>query len=411
MYTFFYNIGMALMSFVFRLAAPFSEKARLWARGRRKIFKRLEEAIDPGAEIIWFHAASLGEFEQGRPVIEGFRERYPHYKILLTFFSPSGYEVRKDYKGADYIFYLPVDRLRNAKRFVSIVRPKIAVFIKYEFWGNYLKELNKNETQVFSISAIFRRKSGFFNKFYGRRYRRLLTYFEHLFVQNEGSRRLLKAVGVTNVTVAGDTRFDRVYDIATQAKVIPALEEFGGKAPLFIAGSTWPADEELIIQLMNESPETKFVIAPHEIHPERIDRLIASTKRRSVRYTQLAEGEDLARAEILVIDTIGILSSVYRYGNYAYIGGGFGVGIHNTLEAATFGLPLSFGPNYKKFQEATDLISMGGATSINSYAELRDWYTHLRDDSLEYNMASDRCRDYVEKGRGATEIILSQIKS
>ena len=409
MVNFFYNIMMSLMSFVIRFASPFNAKARLWTRGRSRIFRRLKKQIDPSAAIAWFHAASLGEFEQGRPVIEAFREKYPHYKILLTFFSPSGYEVRKNYSGADYIFYLPVDTARNARRFVSIVKPRVAVFIKYEFWGNYLRFLQQNGTRIFSISAIFRRKSAFFNKTYGRRYRRLLTYFEHIFVQNEESRRLLRAVGVTNVTVAGDTRFDRVYAIATQAKTIPLLESFAQGAPVFIAGSTWPADEELIGQLITESPEAKFIIAPHEIHPDRIDRFTASLKRKCLRYTQIKEGDDVASARVLVIDTIGILSSAYRYGRYAYIGGGFGVGIHNTLEAATFGLPLSFGPNYMKFQEAIDLIAMGGAKSNANYEELRDWYHTLRDDEGEYALASERCREYVEKGRGATALILSKI--
>ena len=396
------------MVFAFRLASPFHAKARRWVRGRKAIFRRLREAIDPDADIAWFHAASLGEFEQGRPVIEAFRQKYPHYKILLTFFSPSGYEYRKHYPGADYIFYLPADTGRNARRFVEIARPKVAVFIKYEFWSNYLRCLHESGARIFSISAIFRRKSGFFSKLYGRRYRRLLGFFEHIFVQNEISRRRLRAVGVTNVTVAGDTRFDRVYDIAMKAKAIPLLDSFvsDGK-PVFIAGSTWPADEELIVALMARSPEAKFVIAPHEIHPDRIEKLVASTARKTVRYTLQAPDADVSAADVLILDTIGVLSSAYRYGRYAYIGGGFGVGIHNTLEAATFGLPLSFGPNYGKFQEAVDLISMGGACSIGTERELIDWYDALRDDEPGYLRASGCCREYVATGRGATDLILS----
>lgn len=398
------------MVLAIRLASPFNRKAKLWIRGRKGIFKRLRETIDPNADVAWFHAASLGEFEQGRPVIEAFRQKYPHYKILLTFFSPSGYEHRKNYPGADYIYYLPIDTSRNARRFVEIAHPKIAVFIKYEFWSNYLRFLHRSGARIFSISAIFRRKSGFFSKVYGRRYRRLLDYFEHIFVQNEISRRRLRAVGITNVTVAGDTRFDRVHDIARQAKVIPLLESFAsGDKPVFIAGSTWPADEELIIPLINESPKTKFIIAPHEIHEDRIEKLITLTKRPTVRYTRQEAGADISSAEVLIIDTIGVLSSAYRYARFAYIGGGFGVGIHNTLEAATFGLPLSFGPNYRKFQEAIDLISMGGAASINSYFELKTWFRTLRDHETEYNLAAQRTREYVEKGRGATAIILAQL--
>jgi len=408
---FIYNVMMWLTVFAIRLAAPFNKKAKLWIRGRKNIFQRLRETIDPHADIAWFHAASLGEFEQGRPVIEAFRKKFPEYKILLTFFSPSGYEYRKNYPGADYIFYLPIDSSRNARRLVQIAHPKIAVFIKYEFWSNYLRALHKNGTRIFSISAVFRRKSGFFNKVYGRCYRRLLDFFEHIFVQNEISRCRLRAVGVKHVTVAGDTRFDRVYDIAMQAKVIPLLESFAcdGK-PVFIAGSTWPQDEELLLSLINRSPETKFVIAPHEIHEDHIEKLVGASRRKTIRYTQQQPDADISSAEVLIIDTIGVLSSAYRYGKYGYIGGGFGVGIHNTLEAAAFGLPLAFGPNYRKFQEAVDLISMGGAHSINGEKELTDWYRMLRDVEAEYNMASERCRQYVQKGRGATDIILSALE-
>ena len=409
MMNFFYDIGMLLLSGAIRLAAPFNEKARQWVRGRRNIFERMAERIDPYADIAWFHAASLGEFEQGRPVIEAFREKYPDYKILLTFFSPSGYEVRKDYPGADYIFYLPVDTSYNARRFTDIVNPKIAVFIKYEFWGNYLRALKTCRTRTFSISAIFSRRSKFFSHRYGRYYRRLLNCFEHIFVQDEPSRRLLKAVGVTWVTTAGDTRFDRVGAIAAQAKVIPILDKFAQGAPLFIAGSTWPPDDELILRLINDAPEARFVIAPHEIHEDRVERLVAASRRKAVRYTHVKTWNDLADAQVLVVDTVGILSSVYRYGHYAWIGGGFGAGIHNTLEAAVFGLPLAFGPNWRAFREAAELIDRGGATSVRSYAELLDWYTRLRDDKRAYKTASDRCRDYVEQGRGATEIILSKI--
>lgn len=405
----FYNIAMLLMELGIRVAALFNPKARKWVRGRRHIFLRLKRYVHKDADIAWFHAASLGEFEQGRPVIERFREKYPDYKILVTFFSPSGYEVRKKYKGADYVFYLPSDTSWNARRFVALVNPKVAVFIKYEFWANYLKYLKKNGTRTFIISSIFQPNSAFFNKWYGHRYRKLLGCFEHIFVQNDESRRLLNAVGIKNVTVAGDTRFDRVYAIATKSKQLPLVESFAAGASVFVAGSTWPADEELIMQLAERSPETKFIIAPHEIHPERIEKLIASTTRRCVRFTQLKPEDDLSAAEVLFVDTIGILSSVYRYGRFAYIGGGFGVGIHNTLEAATFGLPLAFGPNYMKFKEARDLIALGGAVSITSFEELNDWFFSLRDDDLEYDMASGRCRDYVKNGRGATAAILSEI--
>jgi 3-deoxy-D-manno-octulosonic-acid transferase len=407
---FLYNLAMCGMSLVFSLAAPFNRKARLWRQGRRRIFQRLREAIDPEADIAWFHAASLGEFEQGRPVIEAFRKKYPSYQILLTFFSPSGYEIRKNYAGADYIFYLPVDTSWNARRFVRIVRPKIAIFIKYEFWRNYLRTLHRGGTRIFCISALFRPDSAFFNPVYGGWYRKLLGYFEHIFVQNDDSRDRLAQVGATHVTVAGDTRFDRVWAIARQARELPPLESFASDGrPVFIAGSTWPPDEELLVRLIDASPEAKFIIAPHEIHEERIQKLIESISRPAFRYTRLTPDTDLSRVDVLILDTIGILSSAYRYGCYGYIGGGFGVGIHNTLEAAVFGLPLAFGPNYTKFQEARDLIDLGGARSISDYRELGGWYTGLREDAAARKKASDACRTYVEQGRGATEIILSRL--
>ncbi len=409
-----YNIAVGLSGFLYGRAAAFSPKARLWAQGRRRIFERLRQSVGPdaaaGADIAWFHAASLGEFEQGRPVIEAFREKHPHHKILLTFFSPSGYEVRKNYAGADWVFYLPLDTARNARKFIGIVRPKIVVFIKYEFWRNHLRAARAAGARIFCISALFQAGSPFFNKVYGRWYRRVLGYFDRIFVQNDASRERLAAVGITNVTVAGDTRFDRVWAIARQARELPLLASFASDGrPVFIAGSTWPPDEELIVRLIDDSPEAKFVLAPHEIHAERIEKLIASMPRKAVRYTQLDPNADIASAEVLVIDTIGILSSAYRYGRYGYIGGGFGAGIHNTLEAATFGLPLAFGPNHQKFQEAKELIVLGGAHSVTDYETLRDWYVGLRDDPSVYEKASAACKNYVETGRGATETILSHL--
>ncbi len=410
----FYNVTIKLLGFVYTLAAAFNPKARLWVQGRRSIFERLRQAVGPdaasGAAIAWFHAASLGEFEQGRPVIEAFREKYPHYKILLTFFSPSGYEVRKNYAGADWIFYLPLDTARNARQFIGIVRPKVVVFIKYEFWRNHLRAARAAGARIYCISALFQADSPFFNKVYGRWYRRVLGYFDRIFLQNDASRERLAIVGITSVTVAGDTRFDRVWAIVQQARELPLLASFASDGrPVFIAGSTWPPDEELIVRLIAESPEAKFVIAPHEIHEDRLQKLIASIPRKSLRYTQLTPGADIASAEVLVLDTIGILSSAYRYGRYGYIGGGFGVGIHNTLEAAAFGLPLAFGPRYEKFQEAKDLIALDGARSVSDYEVLMDWYIGLRDDPSACEKASSACKTYVETGRGATGIILSYL--
>lgn len=407
---FLYNLGIHLLGLAFRSAAFFNPKARLWVRGQRRLFERMRQTIDPQAPLAWFHAASLGEFEQGRPVIEAFRAKHPEYRILLTFFSPSGYEIRKDYTGADYVFYLPLDTPRNARLLAGLVNPKIAVFIKYEFWRNHLRVVRAAGARVFCVSAIFPEGSAFFNPVYGRWYRKSLAFFEHIFVQDNDSLARLIAVGVRNATVAGDTRFDRVWAIARQAGELPVLASFASDGrPLFIAGSTWPPDEELIVRLIDESPETKFVIAPHEIHPERIEKLLDAIGRKTIRYTQWDHASDRSAAEVLLLDTIGILSSVYRYGRYGYVGGGFGVGIHNTLEAAAFGLPLVFGPNYAKFQEAKELITRGGARSIADYRQLKDFYTTLRDDAQAWEKASEACREYVEEGRGATERILSQL--
>lgn len=297
------------------------------------------------------HVASLGEFEQGRPIIEKIRLEHPRYKILLTFFSPSGYEIRKDYPGADYIFYLPIDTPRNARRFLDIVRPEIAIFVKYEFWINLLTGLRRRGIRTYIVSAIFRRNSVFFRQ-WGGLWRQALETFDTLFVQNEESRILLGKLGFDNVVVAGDTRFDRVAQIAANAKRIELVERFRGGERLFVAGSTWGPDEELLIELMNANPGIKFVVAPHEMDESRIARLIGETRGGAVRYTRCTDSTVLDDKQLLILDTVGILASVYGYATWAYIGGGFGVGIHNTLEAATFGLPVAFGPNYAKFKEA-----------------------------------------------------------
>ncbi|MBQ4278596.1 MAG: 3-deoxy-D-manno-octulosonic acid transferase [Rikenellaceae bacterium] len=405
-----YDLGIYAMQAGIALAALFNPKARLWRQGRRDIFRRLADTVgrDDGRPVAWFHAASLGEFEQGRPVIEELRRRRPGYKILVTFFSPSGYEIRKNYSGADYIFYLPADTPRNARRFMRIVRPELAFFVKYEFWLNYLAALRRSDCRTFIISAIFRADSVFF-KWYGGAFRRALHTFERLFVQNAESQALLRTIGVTNVSVAGDTRFDRVCEIASATRELDLVHAFAGDSRVVVCGSTWPPDEELLLRLIGDFPALKFIVAPHEIVPSRIERLIARSPRRAVRYTQLASPADLAGAEVLVVDTIGILSSVYRYGTYAYIGGGFGVGIHNILEAATFGLPLAFGPNYHRFKEACDLVAMGGAASIDAYEPLRAWLGGLEADAALRARASRVCADYVADNRGATATILGAL--
>ena len=367
-----YNFCVAVYARLIALASLWNPKAKLWTTGRKNVFERMARAISPSDRIVWIHVASLGEFEQGRPLMEQIRKQYPEFKILLTFFSPSGYEVRKDYKGADYIFYMPIDTPRNVGRFLDIAHPEIAVFVKYEFWLNYLRQLKARGTRTYVISSIFRRNSIFFRS-YGFLWRQALDAFDRIFVQNEESRELLHGIGFDNVIVAGDTRFDRVAAIAEAVKRIDAIETFKGDAPLFIAGSTWRPDEEILMELIADNPRIKFVIAPHEMDEARINRIMTQTCGRAVRYTH-CDAQSLARSQVLILDTVGILASVYRYASWAYIGGGFGVGIHNTLEAATFALPIAFGPNYAKFKEARDMVALGAATKVESAEELKRWF-------------------------------------
>lgn len=403
-----YNFGLILYVWAIRLAAPRHRKARLWLEGRKDLYRRMREAIDPEARIVWVHVASLGEFEQGRPIIEEIRKSHPAYKILLTFYSPSGYEIRKDYKGVDYIFYLPVDTPRNARRFLDAARPEIAVFVKYEFWLNLLAELRRRKIRTYIVSAIFRRDSIFFRP-YGGLWRQALETFDVLFVQNDESKKLLAELGFDNVLVAGDTRFDRVAEIARAAKHIDIVERFKGDERLFVAGSTWGPDEDLLLQLMNENPDVKFVIAPHEMDEGRIARLLAETRGGALRYTQCTPRTGYGSRQLLVLDTVGLLASVYGYATWSYIGGGFGAGIHNTLEAATFGLPVAFGPNYGKFKEARDLVTLGAARAVENYEQLRAWFIPLRDNEQYLQKTCRIAKDYTTRHQGATGIIVKTI--
>ena len=402
-----YNLSIALYSGLLKAVAPWNKKAKQWVVGRKNIFERMASAIAPTDKIVWIHVASLGEFEQGRPIIEQIRKERPEYKILLTFFSPSGYEIRKNYDGADYIFYLPIDTPCNVKRFLDIAHPEIAVFVKYEFWLNYLTQLKKRGVRSYLVSAIFRKESVFFRS-YGSIWREALDAFDQMFVQNEESRELLHKIGYDNVIVAGDTRFDRVAAIAKAAKPVDIVAKFKGEAPLFVAGSTWGPDEDILMTLVNDNPQIKFVIAPHEMEEARIRHILDSVKGGAVRYTQL-EGVSLEEKQVLVLDTIGILSSVYGSAKWSYIGGGFGVGIHNTLEAATFALPIAFGPNYLKFKEAVDMVSLGVATSVTNYEELKRWFEPLRDDVALLAEVSRAAKDYTSKHQGATEAIVKAL--
>ena len=399
-----YNIAMHCYRIGVGLVSPWNKKAKLWCEGRRNLFERLRQSLDPTAQIIWVHVASLGEFEQGRPIIEQIKADHPEYKILLTFYSPSGYEIRKNYQGADYIFYLPLDTPLNARRFLDIVNPKVAVFVKYEYWINMLSQLRARAIRTFIVSAIFRKDSIFFRS-YGSMWRRALDTFETIFVQDEASKQLLSTIGKENVVVAGDTRFDRVAQIAAAAKKIDSIEQFKGQSRLFVAGSTWGPDEDLLVALANDNPTIKFIIAPHEMSEERMSKIESSAKGGAVRYTAY---DGTADCQILILNTMGMLSSVYGYADFSYIGGGFGVGIHNTLEAATFGLPIAFGPNYHKFKEARDMIALGAATSITDYQQLSAWFAPLRDNSDHLSAVSSISKEYTAKNQGATAAFCKQ---
>lgn len=404
---FLYSIAISLYSIIARIVALWSPKAKLWCRGRKGLLERMAQTIPSSEQIVWMHVASLGEFEQGRPIIEKIRRKHPEYKILITFFSPSGYEIRRNYEGADYIFYLPNDTPRNVKRFLDIVNPEIAIFVKYEFWLNYLSELRARKIRSFIVSAIFRRNSIFFRP-WGFAWRNALEAYETIFVQDENSKTLLAECGFDNVVVAGDTRFDRVWDITKGSKELPIIEKFKGNKDIFIAGSSWEADEDILIPLIEKNPDIKFIIAPHEIGTDRINALMQRVAGYSIKYSECSAQSDLEGVQLLVLDTMGMLSSVYKYASWGYIGGGFGKGIHNTLEAATFGLPIAFGTNYLKFKEACDLISLGVATSVSSTQELEKWFEPLKNRAYRSDINA-KCLEFISHKRGATELITTTI--
>lgn len=409
-----YSLVIHLYSLIIELISPFHRKARIMRLGQWKTNGILREKIDRNAKYIWFHASSLGEFEQGRPMIEKIKATHPEYKILLTFFSPSGYEVRKNYNGADVICYLPFDTPYRVKKFLNLANPAIAVFIKYEFWGNYLSELKARNIPVYIISAIFRPDQLFF-QWYGYSYRKMLACFSHLFVQDERSKNLLNEFGITNVTVTGDTRFDRVLDVRNQARDLPRVEQFvkgahAEKQLTLIAGSSWPQDEEILIPYFNEHPELKLIIAPHEIHREHLMYIESLLKRPSVRLSEVMHDESLLEGKAcLIVDSFGLLSSIYRYGTIAYIGGGFGAGIHNTLEAAVYGIPVLFGPKFRKFREARDLIATGGGFSVSDpqafCGKMDELLTYH--EILEASGRSAGC--FVNDNAGATDRVLEEL--
>ena len=420
-----YNIIIYLYLFGVAIYSRFNEKVRKMWRGERDAFNVLREKVEPGARYVWFHAASLGEFEQGRPLMEQIKRDHPELKILLTFFSPSGYEVRKDYKGADIICYLPLDTIRNARRFLRLIRPEMAFFIKYEFWYNYLHILKHRGVPTYSVSSIFRDGQVFF-RWYGRQYGRVLKCFTHFYVQNEKSRDLLHTIGIDCVTIVGDTRFDRVLQIKEQAKQLSVVESFisgpslkveTSSPKVFVAGSSWPPDEEIFIRYFKEHPDWKLIIAPHVIgedHLQQIEKLLEGKD--VVRYTRLqaneAPSETVRGGEYpaLIIDCFGLLSSIYRYATVSYVGGGFGVSIHNTLEAAVWGCPVIFGPENQKFQEAQGLKACGGGFEIKNYDDFAQLMDRFNNDDAFLKDAGRKAETYVESLAGATEIVLKDVE-
>jgi 3-deoxy-D-manno-octulosonic-acid transferase len=407
--TLLYNIGIFLYSLSIRIVSLFNQKAKFFIQGRKNWKETLQNKMEKDARYIWFHCASLGEFEQGRPVIEEIKKQFPEFKIVLTFFSPSGYEIRKNYAGADVVSYLPIDTKANAKAFLSIVKPEKAFFIKYEFWYFFITELKKQNIPLYLFSAIFRENQLFFkNTPLGNWYKKSLFQFEHFFVQNKLSAQLLKNIGLTNITVSGDTRFDRVAAIAKGAKEIPVVEKFKGNSLLIIAGSTWKPDEELLIEFINKNKDVKLIIAPHEVSDANVNRIHELLINPAISFSKINENE-MDGYQVLIIDSIGLLSSLYQYGSIAYIGGGFGVGIHNILEAATFGMPIVFGPNYKRFKEAVDLTSIGGAISITNLTELKHTFNRLISDKRVLNKAAQKSEHYVEENVGSTKLIIKKV--
>jgi 3-deoxy-D-manno-octulosonic-acid transferase len=410
----FYDLSLLCYILAIRLAALWgNEKARLWVAGRRNWKQRYPELCRSDRPAIWVHCSSLGEFEQGRPLMEDIRARFPQYRIVLTFFSPSGYEIRKNYQGADLVCYLPADTSANARFFLDLIRPEKAFFIKYEFWWHYLAEMKKRGIPVYLVSANFRDEQAFFRPYAGW-YRKFLECFAHIFVQNERSQVLLSEAGIHNVTITGDTRFDRVCRVSDAAMELPLVAAFRGDSLCLVAGSTWPADEDLLIRFMKEQPlPVKWIIAPHEIYEHNIQRLMEAIPLPVVRYTRLSreEGAHLGDASsgVLIVDNMGMLSSVYRYGDVAFIGGGFGKGIHNTLEAAAFSIPVLFGPRYHKFQEAVGLIASRGGFSVEGYAGLKEHLSRLLLDSEARREAGNIAGAYVASGRGATQKILEKV--
>ncbi|MEI7802935.1 MAG: glycosyltransferase N-terminal domain-containing protein, partial [Bacteroidota bacterium] len=407
LFLFAYDSAIQFYAGAIRVAALFNPKAKLWLSGRKNLLQQIKQTVTPHDNLIWMHCASVGEFEQGRPVIEKLKKENPNCKVLLTFFSPSGYELRKNYSGADYIFYLPLDTRKNAKAFIETINPQLAIFVKYEFWFHHLNELRKKNIPAILISGIFRREQIFF-KWYGKSFQSVLKSFKTIFVQDKNSMELLQQFGINNTTLSSDTRFDRVIQVKNEAKQFPEIEKFCVDKKIIVAGSTWQEDEKIIIQAIRNFSHYKFIIAPHEISEAHISNLMNQLGEKAIRYSQLQNAK--TEKQFLVIDNVGMLSSLYRYGAIAYVGGGFGNGIHNILEAAVFGIPVLFGPNYKKFKEANDLVAEQYCYTIQNENEFTSKVNQLLSDKNLYEQSVTGCTNYVQSKTGATEQIVQYIK-
>ncbi len=404
---FLYNLVISIAGFFLKIVALFSPKIKLFIDGRKNVFAILEEKIKPTDKTIWFHSASLGEYEQGLPVIEKIKQKYPSHKIIVTFFSPSGYEVRKNNTVADVTIYLPLDTKSNAKKFLKLVHPELVFFVKYEFWLNYLKELETNKIPTYLISGIFRDNQMFF-KWYGGFYRKALNAFTYFFVQNESSKEKIEAIGFKNVIVSGDTRFDRVAAILERDNTVDFIAKFKNNAPTIVIGSSWPKDEALLAEYINQAPENiKFIIAPHNIKQDQISSLKSQIIKSTVLFSEKDKAGDLSHYNVFIIDTVGLLTKIYSYGTIAYVGGGFGnPGIHNILEPATFGIPIVIGPNYSNFAEAVELVKIEGCTVISNSAELKQNLDRLLLDENYLKEKSQICKSYIQDNKGATDSIM-----
>lgn len=402
-----YNLGIRLMVLAIRLAAVSKPKAKKWIAGRKGLIKKIKNDLKDTEKVVWVHCASLGEFEQGRPLMEEIKRRFPHKKILLTFYSPSGYEVQKNYSGADFVYYLPADTQRNARRFIQYTKPEVVFFIKYEYWYNYLRLLKKKSIPSYFVSTIFREEQLFFKK-RGGWYRKMLKYPSHFFLQNETSAKLLESLGYKNFSIAGDTRFDRVAHILDNVQPVKLVENFINGADVMVAGSSWKAEEAIIYQYIRNKPGLKVILVPHVIESENIQRILDLYGNRAILYSE-ATKSNVSDKQVLIVDNYGMLTTLYQYGKIAFIGGGFGVGIHNVLEAATFGMPILFGPNHEKFAEAVDLVNQSCAFVVNNIEDFNTIVSYLlKDERIVFSIA-EKAAEYVRKNVGATRHILEKV--